>query len=795
MRFETLTVQDPEGELRVRFHAELTVLSGLGRIERRALADSIIGSVTGGHEATTLRFLDACGGAVEVVAKDGRAVVRAEDGTSAPLELGPTISDPAALRSLMLLSAEDLGTITQAERDGEPAELRSARVALDEVNAELQAGLAQQQASAALVQELDELEVDLEAARDGAARREYARALARLERVRAEAAAIQADGASVESDSHLLASAETTRSLAATWIEAGQRAAALTTAVECIEPLDEQERDRLAAIPAEPSAELEDLLDGLAQALSARHALDQRLQDLSVAKLPTPSDPIVAELGLLDQATLWSAVTRLIDAILAMHHTQIASGGALGAGVDSVGRLIEDIEAAHAKVEAASRAIDVAKMRGIGGIVASVGLSGLGLVAGPALFATGLAAGAVAAGAGFGLPRIRRARAIQREQIALEQAGASSYLGFHLRRVDATLDAGAREAVEATIAEHRDALQHWLDLAGETVDVDRAVALRDEIEAYNEALRSLGGAADEIDSLRRQLVDEADPQIARARASVLTAVEPFGDVDVDLDDPSAVMVAVRQQCDRGARARTLIDIDDAVVDLEKASARLEDHLLQVGFDTGPLDARVGAFEWAVTHAAQRAEARRTARPGHEIDAELAEMERTVAALRRPEWATVTPADAAAPDIADLEAREAELREQLEATRAEVDVARLTERRSALERRVGALEARHGADAPCADPAAISGIRDHLLAHLTKAGCAGPAGDPVPVVLDDVLLRVPADRKWDLLDLLHRSARGQQLIYLSDDAFVAAWARQRAEAGAITLMELSPEPVG
>jgi hypothetical protein len=112
--------------------------------------------------------------------------------------------------------------------------------------------------------------------------------------------------------------------------------------------------------------------------------------------------------------------------------------------------------------------------------------------------------------------------------------------------------------------------------------------------------------------------------------------------------------------------------------------------------------------------------------------------------------------------------------------------------AAVERRVAALEARLGGPSANGDPGAIADMQQHLLAHLTKAAQAGPDGDPVPVILDEVFHRVPADRKWDLLDLLHRLAEKHQVIYLSDDAFVAAWARQRAGDGAITLLELAPE---
>jgi hypothetical protein len=57
----------------------------------------------------------------------------------------------------------------------------------------------------------------------------------------------------------------------------------------------------------------------------------------------------------------------------------------------------------------------------------------------------------------------------------------------------------------------------------------------------------------------------------------------------------------------------------------------------------------------------------------------------------------------------------------------------------------------------------------------------------------VFLRVPAERKWDLLDMLYRLSERHQLLYLSDDPFVAAWARQ-CHDGAVTLLEPEPESV-
>jgi hypothetical protein len=81
----------------------------------------------------------------------------------------------------------------------------------------------------------------------------------------------------------------------------------------------------------------------------------------------------------------------------------------------------------------------------------------------------------------------------------------------------------------------------------------------------------------------------------------------------------------------------------------------------------------------------------------------------------------------------------------------------------------------------------------MLGRLTQAAGAGPHGDPLPAVLDEVFLRVPAERKWDLLDLLHRLSERHQLVYLSDDPFVAAWASQR-NSDEVSLLAPAPESV-
>lgn len=168
-------------------------------------------------------------------------------------------------------------------------------------------------------------------------------------------------------------------------------------------------------------------------------------------------------------------------------------------------------------------------------------------------------------------------------------------------------------------------------------------------------------------------------------------------------------------------------------------------------------------------------------------AEVADLEEQARSLHQPGWGTVTPAEADTPDIEELEARREVLAEAAGTARpvSEGDLERLRDRQAALGRRVAALEAKLGA---YGDPGAIADLQQALLARFTSAAQAGPGDDPIPMVLDEVFLRVPPDRTWDLLDLVLRLAERHQVIYLTEEAFVAAWARQRALDGSITLLE-------
>ncbi|MDQ3293813.1 MAG: hypothetical protein M3527_05105, partial [Actinomycetota bacterium] len=107
--------------------------------------------------------------------------------------------------------------------------------------------------------------------------------------------------------------------------------------------------------------------------------------------------------------------------------------------------------------------------------------------------------------------------------------------------------------------------------------------------------------------------------------------------------------------------------------------------------------------------------------------------------------------------------------------------------AALERRVAALEGQRLATGGGLETD-VEGVQQYLLGQLARATTAGPHGEPVPVVLDDPFVHVAAERKWELMDMVARLAERTQLVYLTDDAFIGAWARRRTATGTITLLE-------
>jgi hypothetical protein len=55
-------------------------------------------------------------------------------------------------------------------------------------------------------------------------------------------------------------------------------------------------------------------------------------------------------------------------------------------------------------------------------------------------------------------------------------------------------------------------------------------------------------------------------------------------------------------------------------------------------------------------------------------------------------------------------------------------------------------------------------------------------------MDECFLHLRADAKWAMLDLVDRFSAHAQVVYLTDDAEVATWARRRATTGSIAFLD-------
>lgn len=786
----------PGDEFRVRFHEQLTVLSGIGMLERQALADSVIGALTGATESTVMTLTDNTGRPVQLVSSAGRvSATYLDDGNPAPVVVGWLAPDAESLRDLMLVQAGDLGLVTGRPRSDEPAELIEARATLAELTTELQTAVANRNALEMARAELAEVEEQMRQAEDSTAQREYARVLGDLERVRAEASALQSGRTGRDGDRHLLSSADEARALADRWSEAVRYLAAVVARWGDAERFEPGALEQYAAIPDDEPERLGPLLDAWHEARVDRDQVDGRLRGLAASRLPDPSDPRVVDLATTDQRALWAARERVLAATLRLEAEQVALGGVSPRGAAAV--VVDAIEASHSIVEAAEAVLRRRWVPTIAGssIAATASLAATGLMASMAL--PFLAVAVVIAGVGLGVPYRRLVNARRHEQGALEKASAPTYLSFHLRRVDAAIDPAVRERLELAALEHRMAVTAWDEVAN-GIGLETAAAIEAEVLAYAAALGALGGAADEIENLRAELSGRAEPALAAARRAVVDLCAPYGldAATIDVDDGALVDRLLPQQVALGRLARVQLELEEAEAASTELATRLDELLVQLGFgeSDGTLDERVGAMDFAVGRATEREAARALARPRDQIEDDLIRLQAEARRLKRPEWASVTPKDADGPDVAELRERHEELLDHLSSLpRDTTDLELLADRHSSMGRRVAALESRSAGGQHETVAQRMEDIHENLLAHLTRATHAGPADESVPVLLDEPFLAVPAERKWELLDMLCRLGEKTQLVYLTDDPFVASWARRRAAAGQITLLEPIAEP--
>ncbi len=199
---------------------------------------------------------------------------------------------------------------------------------------------------------------------------------------------------------------------------------------------------------------------------SARRTMRFTAQDLAES---TERDQLIQQLARVDQDQLWVAAEALRTAQRRLEE----EADAVGSSVEDAA-VIERIEQRHEAFERSqTQSEQVRKVTFmVAGLAALLSLPMVRFVGTLGVVPLAVIALAAVATSLVYWRRVESARAA--EDDALADAGAQSYLGFHLQRVNSLLssDSGRRRLITAA-EEHRDAAQRWSVLAGD-VDVEWA---------------------------------------------------------------------------------------------------------------------------------------------------------------------------------------------------------------------------------------------------------------------------------------------------------------------------------
>jgi hypothetical protein len=93
-----------------------------------------------------------------------------------------------------------------------------------------------------------------------------------------------------------------------------------------------------------------------------------------------------------------------------------------------------------------------------------------------------------------------------------------------------------------------------------------------------------------------------------------------------------------------------------------------------------------------------------------------------------------------------------------------------------------------ATAAAAEPAELA---QAFIVRMSELRHAGGGSEALPLLLDEPLIGVPPSVKQWVLELVSRSAGSPQIIYLTDDPDIAAWARMEAISGELSILEPAP----
>ena len=782
MRLEQLVIYGPGDDERVRFGPAVTVFAGLDARARADLVATIVDSLTGRVQNASVIYGDHAG---QKVFADRTGATYAATGQPAPGPGELLGKDPSVAAKLLTITAEGLGLGRQASLDELQDNLAGAKAELDRLAAAHNAATAQAERVANWREEMVELDHLIDQSDADRARWAWVEKRRRLDEVRTELA-MRTEADHGASDRQILDAVDALRSTGAVWAEVSAETAQFRDELGPIPAVSADDLARVAATPSEIPDGCQDRIDAWKVARDVRHQAEAAL--LAAVTAPDePDDLLVIKFAALDQTQLWE-VHHELDRSTASYDAIVAS---LGQGsIDPEAEAA--IELAHVGVVRRQREIH---RRFVPGMLGSALLAVGGLLAGHALSIL-VGVFMLVASVAMGLwvivaPRRRLAQANAVELEALSHTEANSWLGVHLRRLDATTDVADRRRVEVAANARASAQVDW-DETTSGLQPEDFLPRADSIHSYAAAIDPKAVA------LRREQAQAASTAATarevEARQFVGSGLERYGLTDggaADLD-PQQLATLLTRRVEAGhlaRRAKKLAGLEERETD---AAKRLDDLLNHLGFAEGDLQVRLERAIAAVGWARQRQELASEHRTDADIETEIAELAEVLRMSERKDWADVPEPSEAPPDPELLEAKRQELAARVtSAGRPDVvgaerseDLARATV--NDLETRLAELESGPGS------------LQQRLISRLGRATWLGDHEESIPVIMDDPLLSVPVAERMDLLDLLVRLSKHTQVIMLTADPVVSRWARDRSLNEPVVLFETEAEidaPIG
>ncbi len=715
MRLEQLVIYGPGDDERIRFGPAVTVFAGLDPPARADLVRTIVEALTGRVQNASVIYADHAG---QKVFADRTGATYATTGQPAPGPGQLLGTDPSVAAKLLTITADGLGLGRQASLAGLQDQLAAAKADLGQLATAHAQTVAKAELVATWRREMVELDQLIDRSDADGARWAWVEKRRRLDEVRTELAMRT---------------------------EANQGA-------------------RVAATPS-------DIPDGCQERIDAwkttRDARYQAEAALLAAETPPdePGDLLVIKFAAIDQAQLWAAHNEL-DRATATYDDIVAS---LSQGTIDP-ELEANIEAAHLGVVHRQREVH---RRFVPGMLGSATFAVGGLLAGHAV---SLLVGVVmlVASVAMGLwlivtPRRWLAHANAVEQEALSHTDASSWLGVHLRRLDATTDVADRKRVEAAANARASAQVDW--------DETTSGLLPEDLLTRAEAIRAYAAAIDpKAMALRRERAQSAFTAAAareiEARQVVGTGLERNGLTGAGAGDLSPQQFAtLLGRVEAGHIARRAKEMAEREGDLQ---VRLERAIAAVG--------------WARHRQGLATDSRTDA----DLENEIGTLVEALRISERRDWADVSEPSEAPPNPELLEARRHELAAQV-ASAGRPDVVGAERSEDLARASVNDLETQLAVLAT-----GPGSLQQRLISRLGRATWLGDHEESIPVIMDDPLLTIPVAERMDLLDLLVRLSKHTQVIMLTADPVVSRWARDRSLNEPVVLFETEAEihaPIG